>query len=75
MSAEQLAVKRFEMTSLFFEKHSETFTELDAPTWLTSEKTVRGSTADGRWFWKDHVLTLRVNEQIQTDFRVIRRVA
>jgi hypothetical protein len=35
MSAEQLAVKRFEMTSLFFEKHSETFTELDAPTWLT----------------------------------------
>ena len=29
---------------------------------------------DNRWFWKDHVLTLKVGESVNTDFRRITRV-
>jgi len=50
------------------------FSELDAPDWLTSIDTVPGSTMDQRWFWRDHVLTLKVGEAVATDFHTIRRV-
>lgn len=63
---------KFQMTHNIFETSIE-FTEDDAPTWLTSEDSVKGSTMDYRWFWKNHVLTLKVGEQIQTDFRTITR--
>ncbi|QJT70804.1 hypothetical protein GR7B_00006 [Vibrio phage vB_VcorM_GR7B] len=50
------------------------FTESTAPTWLTSEDTVKGSTMDGRWFWDEHVLTLDVGQSVDTDFRRITRI-
>lgn len=49
------------------------FTELTAPFWLTSEKTVKGSTMDMRWFWEDHVLKLKVGESTFTDWHTITR--
>lgn len=52
----------------------EFFTELDAPKWLTAERTVPGSTGDGRWFWNEHVLTLEVGNSIDTDFSRITRI-
>ena len=68
-------VKRFEMRHLVFKDAPvETFTEADAPVWLTSENTVPGSTMDNRWFWKGHVLTLEVGASVDTDFRRITRV-
>lgn len=51
------------------------FNEQTAPDWLTSAKTVKGSTMDNRWFWTDHVLTLDVGQTVDTDFRTIRRTA
>lgn len=51
------------------------FTEHDAPDWLTSKNTVKGSTMDDRWFWEKHVLTLEVGQHVQTDFHYIKRVA
>jgi hypothetical protein len=65
----------FEMKHKFFKTNVECFSEHDAPTWLTSENTVRGSTMDDRWFWNDYVLTLAVGDSIDTDFRVITRIA
>lgn len=53
---------------------TEFFTEENAPKWLTSEDTVKGSTMDYRWFWNDYVLTLKVGETINTDFRTIKRI-
>lgn len=50
------------------------FTEENPPIWLSSENTVKGSTMDMRWFWKDHVLKLAVGESIGTDFNTITRV-
>lgn len=50
------------------------FNEDTAPDWLTSKNTVEGSTMDMCWFWKDHVLTLRVGEFIDTDFHRITRI-
>ena len=46
----------------------------DAPTWLTSCNTVKGSTGDNRWFWEGHILTLKVGQQVQTDFQTIERI-
>ncbi len=51
------------------------FTEEDAPDWLTSKNSVKGSTMDDRWFWENHVLKLPVGESILTDFRKITRLA
>lgn len=65
---------KFEMTHLFFKGEPECFDETTAPDWLTSAKTVKGSTMDDRWFWNDHVLTLKVGQSIDTDFQTIRRV-
>ena len=49
------------------------FDENTAPDWLTSVDTVKGSTMDMRWFWKDKVLTLPVGGTTQTDFQTIVR--
>lgn len=63
------------MTHRFFtELPAEVFTESTAPDWLTSVNTVKGSTMDHRWFWNDHVLTLKVGASINTDFRNIKRI-
>jgi hypothetical protein len=51
-----------------------TFTDTDAPDWLTGMNTIKGSTMDMRWFWNDHVLTLEVGESIATDFETIIRL-
>jgi len=52
----------------------EIFSESDAPSWLTSENTIKGSTMDTRWFWNDRVLTLKLGESVETDFRIITRI-
>lgn len=74
MSAGTCRVMRFEMRHNFFKGELELFSELDAPDWLTSVKTIPGSTMDGRWFWKNHVLTLKVGQSVATDFRTVTRV-
>lgn len=68
---------KFKMHSIFFEsvkfEHSvDYFTEDDAPSWLC-EGGLEGSTMDNRWFWNDHVLTLKVGEYVDTDFQRITR--
>lgn len=68
-------VMQFEMTHRFFNSTPESFSTLNAPAWLTSENTIRGSTMDNRWFWREHVLTLQVGESVKTDFHIIKRVA
>lgn len=52
----------------------EYFDEDTAPDWLTSAKTIKGSTADNGWFWHEHVLKLEVGQTIKTDFRIIERI-
>lgn len=59
----------------YFQMPPKEITELTAPKWLTSEDTIPGSTADTRWFWKDHVLTLEVGKSVNTDFWHIHRVS
>lgn len=65
--------KRFQARHLIF-RTVDYFTDHDAPDWLTSTKTVPGSTMDDRWFWNDHVLTLGIRESVQTDFHEITRL-
>lgn len=66
---------KFTMRHRFFESAPpETFTEDTAPDWLTSCNTIPGSTMDSRWFWEDHVLTLKVGETVDTDFQTITRI-
>jgi len=64
---------KFRMTHNVFGSVKE-FDENTAPDWLTSKNTVKGSTMDYRWFWKDCVLTLPVGGKTQTDFRDIERI-
>lgn len=64
----------FKMQHRFFKNHVETFSENDAPDWLTSKNTIPGSTMDHRWFWEKHVLNLKVGESINTDFQIIERI-
>jgi len=66
-------LKRFRMSHDIFD-HVEEFDENTAPDWLTSAKTVPGSTMDSRWFWEEYVLTLDVGEKTQTDCRTIERI-
>lgn len=66
-------MKKFEMTHKI-SRTTKWFSEEDAPDWLTSRNTVKGSTMDSRWFWEDHVLKLDVGETIETDFQRIKRV-
>lgn len=68
-------MKTFAMVHLYTkELKPKLFDESNAPTWLTSENTVKGSTMDNRWFWTDHVLKLDINESIKTDFQQITRL-
>lgn len=67
------AQRHFKMEHMHFDR-VETFTNNTAPDWLTSKRTVPGSTMDNRWFWNDHVLTLKVGEHVNTDFHRITRV-
>ena len=64
----------FEARSLFFEGEVTEFTDVNAPDWLTSANTIKGSTMDMRWFWRDHVLALPVGGSVDTDFQKITRV-
>lgn len=54
-------------------EEGETFTEETAPRWL-KEGGRAGSTMDNRWFWNDHILTLKVGQHTHTDFRKITRI-
>ena len=65
----------FEMTHNFFSGVTAQFSETTAPDWLTSVKTVPGSTMDYRWFWVDHVLTLDIGQSVKTDFQTIKRIS
>lgn len=49
-------------------------TEETAPDWLTSKKSVPGSTMDQRWFWEQKILTIQVGEHADSDFHRITRV-
>ena len=69
-----MSAKQFTMSDLILEVET-SFSEHNAPTWLTSENTVPGSTMDNRWFWEKHVLTLEVGKSINTDFHRITRTA
>ena len=64
----------FYMVHKYFGGEITVFTEKDAPEWLTSENTIKGSTMDSRWFWKEHVLTLPVGRSIDTGFNTITRL-
>lgn len=66
---------QFSMTHKDFPKRTVEFTEETAPDWLTSKNSVTGSTGDMRWFWNKHVLTLKVGQTVDTDFRVITRLS
>ncbi len=65
---------RFSMQAIDSTGRVREFDERDAPSWLTSNNTLRGSTMDMRWFWEDHILTLKVGESKCTDFQRITRV-
>ena len=66
----------FRMTHRFLTDVSPSiFDESTAPDWLTSAKTIPGSTMDNRWFWRDKVLTLKVGEYVNTDFQRIVRIS
>lgn len=65
---------KFQIAHMFSKNDPEIFTELNPPIWLSSENSIPGSTMDGRWFWEEHVLTLKVGESIDTDFSIITRL-
>lgn len=65
---------KFSLIKKFASSNELIFDENDAPSWLTGENTVRGSTMDGRWFWEQHVLKLNVGQSVETDFSVITRI-
>lgn len=64
----------FSMQHKFLDLEPKTFSEHDAPDWLTSKNTVPGSTMDCRWFWLEHVLALELGNSIETDFQTITRI-
>jgi len=64
----------FKMQHLHFKYSIEYFTHRNAPDWLTSKNTIKGSTMDHRFFWNDYVMKLNVNESVSTDFRRITRI-
>lgn len=64
---------KFQIKHKFFDFFG-VYDESDMPDWLTSKKTIPGSTMDYRWFYTDHVLTLGVGETVETDFNRITRI-
>lgn len=67
-------MKTFKKVDEIFETE-EVFTEETAPDWLTCKNTFKGSTADRRWFWYEHVLTLEIDECVCSDFHKIVRIS
>lgn len=67
-------MKHFKVTHKIFGTVRE-FSEDDAPDWITSKNTVRGSTMDGRWFWEGYVLKMEVGGTLETDFQAIERIS
>lgn len=65
---------KFSMQHIIFGGTPTVFTEHEAPDWLTSKRTIPGSTMDMRWFWNKHVLTLEVGNSTKTDFHTITRL-
>lgn len=68
-------MKKFTMKNLIT-SHIEVkeFTEETAPDWLTSRNSVPRSTMDMSWFWKNHVLKLKVGQHVDTDANRITRI-
>ena len=62
----------FEMSHDIGNKKIE-FSEDTAPDWLRFGG-VEGSTMCNRWFWNDHIMTLKVGEEVKTDFQTIKRI-
>jgi hypothetical protein len=65
-------MKTFELTHLYFDT-KEVITEETAPFWLKGNG--KKSTMDNRWFWDDHVMTLKIGESVDTDFRRVKRIS
>lgn len=65
---------KFKIDHLYIPGEPKVFTEDDAPEWLTSQNTIKGSTMDDRWFWQDHVMALYVGQSVSTDFNTITRI-
>lgn len=64
---------KFSMQHQDFDTAPVIFTEETAPKWLC-EGGRAGSTIDNRWFWNGYVLTLKVGQSVDTDFRTITRI-
>jgi hypothetical protein len=64
-------MKSFKMKHVIFEDVT-LFSEDNAPSWL-SQGGLQGSTMDNRWFFEQHVLTLKVGQSVFTDFHIITR--
>lgn len=59
-------IKEFAMTHLIFtDDPAVTFTQDDPPEWLVHP--------ENKWWWTEWVLSLKVDESIESDFRKIRR--
>ncbi len=65
---------KFEMTHKFF-KTKTIFYKKDAPDWLSSNNTIKGSTMDCSWFWEEYILPLKIGDSIETDFNIIKRIS
>lgn len=62
----------FEMSSNILNK-TVVFSEDTAPDWLRFGG-VKGSTMCNRWFWNDHIMTLKVGDEVKTDNQTIKRI-
>lgn len=67
-------MKTFQATHLLVDSEPVLFTEETAPDWLTSKDTTHGSTVDHRWFWKGHVLTLKIGESTESEYHKVTRL-
>ena len=64
-------MKSFKMRHVIFEDMT-LFSEETAPSWLSAGG-LQSSTMDNRWFFEQHVLTLKVGQSVFTDFHIITR--
>lgn len=64
---------KFKLKHLILNQPEIEVTQETAPDWLTSKKSVPGSTMDQRWFWEQKVLTLQVGEHTESEFYRITR--
>ena len=67
--------RHFTMSPRFFNKRNpRRFSDMTAPSYLKRGGR-KGSTMDMRWFWDDHVMTLKLGDSVDTDFQTVTRVA